>query len=83
MTVFAVLKPKTYSYLTNDNDENKKAKGTRKCAVKKLDLKIINIFQKQFNFKIKKNYQKKLSWRRNHKLYIKKWYINIKITRKI
>ena len=56
MTAFAVLKPKTYSYLTNDNDENKKVKGTRKCAVKKLDLKIINIFQKQFNFKIKKNY---------------------------
>ena len=54
MTAFAVSKPKTYSYLTNDNDENKKAKSTRKCAVKKLDLKIINIFQKQFNFKIKK-----------------------------
>ena len=24
MTTFAALKPKTYSYLTDDNDENKK-----------------------------------------------------------
>ena len=60
MAAFAVLKPKTYSCLTNDNDENKKAKGTRKCAVKKLDLKIINIFQKQFNFKIKKKLPEKI-----------------------
>ena len=40
----AALKPKTYSYLTDDNDENKKAKDTRKCFIKrKLNLKVINI----------------------------------------
>ena len=32
MTEFAALRPKTYSYLTKDSDENKKAKGTKKCV---------------------------------------------------
>ena len=31
---FAVLKVKTYSYLTDNNDEDKKAKDTKKCVVK-------------------------------------------------
>ena len=31
ITKFAILRPKIYSYLTDDNDENKKAKGTKKC----------------------------------------------------
>ena len=30
MTEFAALRPKTYSNLTDDNDKNKKAKGTQK-----------------------------------------------------
>ena len=30
MAEFAGLRPKMYSYLKNDNNENKKAKGTRK-----------------------------------------------------
>ena len=30
MTEFPVLRPKTYSYLTDDSDKNKKAKGTKK-----------------------------------------------------
>ena len=29
MTDFAALIPKTYSYLTDDSDQNKKAKGTK------------------------------------------------------
>ena len=42
MTDFAPLKPKICSYLTDDNDENKKAKGTKTCVIKqKLHLKII------------------------------------------
>ena len=32
MTEFASLRPKTYSYLTDDNDENRKAKDTKKSA---------------------------------------------------
>ena len=31
---FATLKLKTYSYLTDNNDENKKAKDKKKCVIK-------------------------------------------------
>ena len=37
ITEFAALRPKTYSYLTDDCKEDKKAKGTKKCVVKKND----------------------------------------------
>ena len=35
MTEFAALRPKSYSYITDDNKGNKKAKGTRKCGIKR------------------------------------------------
>ena len=35
ITEFATLRPKTYSFLTDDGKENKKAKGTKKCVIKK------------------------------------------------
>ena len=35
MTEFVALKPKTYSYLTDDCEEDKKAKGTKKCVIKR------------------------------------------------
>ena len=31
---FVILGPKTYSYLTDDGKQNKKAKGTKKCVIK-------------------------------------------------
>ena len=31
----AALRPKTYSYLTDDGNSDKKAKGTKKCVIKK------------------------------------------------
>ena len=34
-TEFKALRPKTYSYLTDDNYENKKAKSTKKCVIKR------------------------------------------------
>ena len=34
MTEFAALRPKTYSYLINDANRDKKAKGTKKCVIK-------------------------------------------------
>ena len=34
MKTFVVLRPKTYSYLTDDCKEDKKAKGTKKCVMK-------------------------------------------------
>ena len=35
MTEFVVLRPKTYSYLTDDDSEDKKAKGTKKYMIKR------------------------------------------------
>ena len=36
ITEFVVLRPKTYSYMTNEFIEMKKAKGTKKCVIKKM-----------------------------------------------
>ena len=36
MTEFVTLRPKTYSFLTDDSKEDKKAKGTKKCVIKKM-----------------------------------------------
>ena len=42
MTTFVGLRVKTYSYLIDDSSEDKKAKGTEKCVIKKyLNFKII------------------------------------------
>ena len=35
MTEFAALRPKTYSYLMDDGGSDKKAKGTKKCVIKR------------------------------------------------
>ena len=35
ITEFVTLRPKTYSFLTDDGTENKKAKVTKKCIIKK------------------------------------------------
>ena len=34
ITEFVTLRPKTYAYLTDDGKEDKKAKETKKCAIK-------------------------------------------------
>ena len=36
ITEFVTLRAKTYSYLTDDSKEDKKAKGTKKCVIKKM-----------------------------------------------
>ena len=36
ITEFVTLRPKTYSYLTDDGKEDKKAKGTKKCVITKM-----------------------------------------------
>ena len=35
MTKFVALRPKTYSYLTDDGKEDKKSKETKKCVIKR------------------------------------------------
>ena len=37
ITEFVTLRPKTYSFLTDDGKEDKKAKGIKKCVIKKND----------------------------------------------
>ena len=36
ITEFVTLRPKTDSYLTDDGKEDKKAKGTKKCVIKRM-----------------------------------------------
>ena len=36
ITEFVTLRPKTYSFLTDDGKEDKKAKGTKQCVIKKM-----------------------------------------------
>ena len=36
ITEFVALRPKAYSYITNDFIEMRKAKGTKKCVIKKM-----------------------------------------------
>ena len=64
MREFVALKPKTYSYLTDDCEEDKKAKGIKKCVIKrKLKLTdyrdcLLNneiMLKSQQRFKIKKH----------------------------
>ena len=44
MTELAALRPKIYSYVMDDGNSDKKAKGTKKCVIKRtLNLMIINI----------------------------------------
>ena len=48
MTEFVALRPKTYSYLTDDCGKDKKAKGTKKCVIKEdLNLMIVRLLIKQ------------------------------------
>ena len=35
-TEFVTLRPKTYLFLTDDGKEDKKAKGTKNCVIKKM-----------------------------------------------
>ena len=36
ITEFVTLRPKTYSFLTDDGKDDKKAKGTKKCVINKM-----------------------------------------------
>ena len=36
ITEFVTLRPKTYLYLTDDGKIDKKAKGTKKCLIKRM-----------------------------------------------
>ena len=53
MTEFDLLRP--YSYLVDDNNDNKNAKNTRRGAINEnVNVKIIKVVLKQLNLKMKK-----------------------------
>ena len=55
---FVTLRPKTYSFLTDDAIEDKKARGTKKCVIKKMIKCLLNdelIFKSQQRFISKKH----------------------------
>ena len=60
MTEVFTLKPKTYSYLIDNGDKNKKAKTYKKYVIKqKINFEDDKPFLKQINLKIKRtNYKK-------------------------
>ena len=51
MTEFVALRAKTYAYLMEDGSEHKKAKGTKKCVIKR-ELMFENYKDSLFNDKI-------------------------------
>ena len=54
MKELAVLSVKIYNYLTDDNTEDKKGKGTKKCVIKtKLNFQDYENFSKETKFENK------------------------------
>ena len=51
MTEFVVLRAKAYAYLMEDGSEHKKAKGTKKCVIKR-ELMFENFKESLFNNKV-------------------------------
>ena len=61
MAKFAGLKAKTCKYLIDDSSEDQKAKGSKKCDIKKiLEFEIVKTALKQQNLRIEKNLDKNL-----------------------
>ena len=42
MTELVALRPKTYSYLMDNGNSDKKAKGTKKCVIKQILKLLLN-----------------------------------------
>ena len=78
MKKFVGLRAKTYSYLADNNDKDKKRECTKSVSWKEnLHLKIINIVKNQLNLKITSNHLEKSNLnvdhlRENHKEVIEK-----------
>ena len=62
MRKFVGLRAKTYSYLIDDDSQDKKAKGTKKCVIKrKLKFEIYKNCLEATQLDNKMNYLKKLN----------------------
>ena len=69
ITEFVALKPKTYSYLKDDEKDVKNAKGTKQCVIKRV-LKFDDYKDCLFKNEITLNYNKNLKVK--HIVYILK-----------
>ena len=69
MTEFIALRVKTYAYLLNDDSEHKKAKGTKKCIIKR-ELTFKNYKDSLFNNEVIITSQQRFRSDR-HKVYTK------------
>ena len=74
MIEFVALRPKTHSYLMDDDSEHKKAKGTKKFVLKRR-LKFNDHKDCLFKNKIALNHNK--DFKMNHKIYILKKSIRL------
>ena len=74
MIEFVALRPKTHSYLMDDDSEHKKAKGTKKFVLKRR-LKFNDYKDCLFKNKIALNHNK--DFKMNHKIYILKKSIRL------
>ena len=68
---FIALRPKAYSYLIDDGDQNKKAKDTKKCNIKQVlnSCYRLKVVQKQLNLKMKCTKRKSYIIQNNEKTY--------------
>ena len=88
MTKFVGLRAKTYSYLIDDGSEDKKAKGTKKCVIKrKLKFEKYKSSLEATQLENKINYLEKNkidteSVKENHKEFIKNNKSILKIQKK-
>ena len=77
-TEFAALRIKNYIYLTDDNDENEKSRGIKKCVIKqKIKFEDYKNCLQATQFENEMNYQEEYkldvdSLRENHTELIKK-----------
>ena len=61
MTIFVGLRAKTYSYVKDNGNEDEKAKGTKKCVIKKLKFENYKNLLEAAELGNKINYLKKMT----------------------
>ena len=88
MKEFAALRAKTYNYSTDNSDEDKKAKDTKKRVIKSLEFKDhkncleVNQLENEIN-QLEKNKTDMNSFKKYHKGFIKSNKLVLKLQQRI
>ena len=77
MVKFVGLRGKTYTYLINDSSEDKKAQGTKRCAIKRKCK-----FGNYKNFLEATQLKKKINHPEKHKIDIDSFFFLLKLQKK-